>query len=157
MLHQVRVSFGVLLPTLTQVRHAAERQREGLQRRLAATEAALRAAEGSLAGSERDRQGLSRRLALEGARIRELEGLLAELRAAHFRSLSAGGAALTLTLAEGGPGGGPGAEREVAALRQQVEELGAARGRLESALAAARAESDALATALGCASGGLGG
>ena len=137
---------------LHQVRHAAERQREGLQRRLASTEAALRAAEGSLAGSERERQGLSRRLALEGGRIRELESLLAELRAAHFRSLSAGGAAHTLTLAEGGPGGSPGAapaDQEVAVLRQQVEELGAARARLESALAAARAESDALAAALG--------
>ncbi len=39
-----------------QVRHAAERQREGLQRRLATSEAALRAAEGSLGESQHERQ-----------------------------------------------------------------------------------------------------
>jgi len=39
-----------------QVRHAAERQREGLQRRLAAAETALRAAQSGLAEAQHERQ-----------------------------------------------------------------------------------------------------
>jgi len=67
-------------------------------------------------------QALQQRLAQEAARTAELERLLAELRAAHFRSLSAARAA-----AHGGDGDGAGAgvavapaEHEAALLRQQA-------------------------------------
>jgi len=164
-----------------QVRHAAERQREGLQRRLASAEAALRAAQSGLAEAQHERQArarpspcpalmlaafmparqscssrrpgvamsatltylagcrvliaagllanfgclrqaLQQRLAQEAARTAELERLLAELRAAHFRSLTAARAAAHGC---GGVAAAAGdaaelAEHEAALLRQQA-------------------------------------